>query len=66
MEACALSSRQRAASTASAVLALHGHRRVIADEVVGHAFSHGFHPQHVERLAAYWAFLINSSRHPAA
>jgi hemoglobin len=21
----------------------------------GHAFSHGFHPQHVERLAAYWA-----------
>jgi hemoglobin len=23
--------------------------------VVAHAFSHGFHPQHVERLAAYWA-----------
>ena len=31
------------------------HRRVMADDVVGHAFSHGFHPQHVERLAAYWA-----------
>lgn len=31
------------------------HRRVVADEVVSHAFSHGFHPQHVERLAAYWA-----------
>ena len=31
------------------------HRRVVADDVVGHAFSHGFHPQHVERLAAYWA-----------
>ena len=31
------------------------HRRVMADEVVAHAFSHGFHPQHVERLAAYWA-----------
>ena len=31
------------------------HRRVTADEVVAHAFSHGFHPQHVERLAAYWA-----------
>jgi hemoglobin len=31
------------------------HRRVMADEVVSHAFSHGFHPQHVERLAAYWA-----------
>ena len=31
------------------------HRRVMSDEVVGHAFSHGFHPQHTERLAAYWA-----------
>ncbi len=31
------------------------HRRVLQDEVVSHAFSHGFHPQHCERLAAYWA-----------
>jgi hemoglobin len=31
------------------------HARVMADEVVSHAFSHGFHPQHDERLAAYWA-----------
>lgn len=31
------------------------HRRVLADEVVAHAFSHGFHPRHTERLAAYWA-----------
>ena len=31
------------------------HRRVMADEVVSHAFSHGFHAEHVERLAAYWA-----------
>jgi hemoglobin len=31
------------------------HRRVLTDEVVSHAFSHGFHPQHTERLAAYWA-----------
>ena len=31
------------------------HRRVMADEVVAHAFSHGFHPEHVERLAAYFA-----------
>lgn len=31
------------------------HSRVMADEVVSHAFSHGFHPQHHERLAAYWA-----------
>jgi len=27
----------------------------MADEVVSHAFSHGFHPHHRERLAAYWA-----------
>ena len=26
----------------------------MADEVVSHAFSHGFHPEHVVRLAAYW------------
>jgi hemoglobin len=31
------------------------HARVMADEVVSHAFGHGFHPQHTERLAAYWA-----------
>jgi hemoglobin len=31
------------------------HARVTADEVVSHAFSHGFHPEHVTRLAAYWA-----------
>lgn len=30
------------------------HARVLADEVVRHAFSHGYHPQHTERLAAYW------------
>jgi hemoglobin len=31
------------------------HNRVLADEVVGHAFRHGFRPDHTERLAAYWA-----------
>lgn len=31
------------------------HERVLADEVVAHAFRHGYHPQHTERLAAYWA-----------
>ena len=36
-------------------LAAAWHRRVMADEIVSHAFSHGFHPQHTERLAAYWA-----------
>ncbi len=30
------------------------HARVLADEVVSHAFSHGFNPAHTERLAAYW------------
>lgn len=35
-------------------LAAAWHTRVLTDEVVGHAFSHGFHPQHTERLAAYW------------
>jgi hemoglobin len=36
-------------------LAAAWHARVMADEVVGHAFSHGFQPDHVERLAAYWS-----------
>ena len=31
------------------------HERVLADEVVEHAFSHGYRPDHTERLAAYWA-----------
>ena len=31
------------------------HARCLADPVVSHAFSHGFHPRHTERLAAYWA-----------
>jgi hemoglobin len=31
------------------------HARVMADEIVSHAFSHGFEPDHSERLAAYWA-----------
>ncbi len=31
------------------------HARCLADPVVSHAFSHGYHPDHSERLAAYWA-----------
>jgi hemoglobin len=31
------------------------HARVMADEIVSHAFSHGFRPDHDVRLAAYWA-----------
>jgi hemoglobin len=30
------------------------HRRVMADEIVSHAFSRGFRSDHSERLAAYW------------
>lgn len=30
------------------------HERVLADEIVSHAFSHGFHPDHTRRLATYW------------
>jgi hemoglobin len=36
-------------------LAAAWHSRVMADEVVSHAFSHGFHSEHTKRLAAYWA-----------
>ncbi len=31
------------------------HARVLADEVVAHAFRHGVHPEHTVRLAAYCA-----------
>lgn len=46
-----------AAGGADGLLCLAGawHARVMNDEVVSHAFSHGFHPKHTERLAAYWA-----------
>ena len=30
------------------------HERCLADPIVSHAFSHGFHPAHTQRLAAYW------------
>jgi len=37
-------------------LAAAHHRRCVADPELNHPFSHpGQHPQHVERLAAYWA-----------
>jgi hemoglobin len=45
---------------ADALLALASawHQRVLADPVVSHAFSHGFHPDHSARLAAYWAEML--------
>jgi hemoglobin len=36
-------------------LAAAWHVRVLADDVVSHAFSHGFRLDHTRRLAAYWA-----------
>ena len=30
------------------------HARVLADDEVSHPFRHGIHPEHTERLAAYW------------
>lgn len=38
------------------------HARVLDDEVVSHAFSHGFHPDHTRRLAAYWAEALGGPR----
>jgi hemoglobin len=35
-------------------LAAAWHSQVLADEVVSHAFSHGFREDHTARLAAYW------------
>src|SRR4051812_46321222 len=43
---------------AVAALALAWHERVLADEVVSHAFAHGYREDHTERLAAYWAEVL--------
>jgi hemoglobin len=43
------------------------HRRCLEDDVVSHAFSHpGQHPQHLERLAAYWAEALGGPAHYSA
>jgi hemoglobin len=36
-------------------LAVAWHARCLADPIVSHAFSYGYHPEHSERLAAYWS-----------
>jgi hemoglobin len=36
-------------------LAAAHHERCLQDPELNHPFSHGGHPQHLERLAAYWA-----------
>ena len=42
-------------------LAAAWHARVLADEVVSHAFSHGYHHEHTTRLAAYWAEALGAA-----
>lgn len=42
-------------SAAFVWLARAWHERCLADPLISHAFSRGYHPQHSERLAAYWA-----------
>jgi hemoglobin len=39
------------------------HARVLADEEVSHAFSHGYHPDHTARLAAYWSEALGGPAH---
>ena len=38
------------------------HERVLADEVVSHAFHGGAKPDHCERLAAYWGEALGGPR----
>ena len=39
-------------------LATAHHERCLADPVLNHPFSHPGHPQHIERLGAYWAEVL--------
>jgi hemoglobin len=43
-------------------LALAHHARCLADPLLNHPFSHPGHPQHVERLGAYWAEVFGGPR----
>jgi hemoglobin len=38
------------------------HERCLADPGMSHPFSHGGHPEHLERLAAYWAEALGGPR----
>ncbi|HEY0561606.1 MAG: oxygen-binding heme protein [Mycobacterium sp.] len=45
--------------TAMLALAMAHHVRCLADPELAHTFSHpGQHPQHIERLAAYWGEVL--------
>jgi hemoglobin len=49
--------------TAVLALAHAWHERCLADPIAEHPFSHpGLHPQHTERLAAYWAEALGGPR----
>jgi len=39
------------------------HARVMADEIVSHAFSHGFRLDHSIRLATYWTEALGGPHH---
>lgn len=39
-------------------LATAHHARCLADPILSHPFSHPGHPQHIERLASYWAEVL--------
>lgn len=44
-------------------LAAAHHERCLQDPELNHPFSHGVSPQHVERLAAYWAEVFGGPAH---
>jgi hemoglobin len=44
-------------------LAAAHHERCLQDPVLNHPFSHPGHPQHVERLASYWAEVFGGPPH---
>jgi hemoglobin len=48
-----------------AFLALAGahHDRCLQDPVLNHPFSHGTHPEHVQRLGQYWAEVFGGPPH---
>ena len=44
-------------------LAAAHHQRCLDDPVLNHPFSHPGHPQHVQRLASYWAEVFGGPPH---
>jgi hemoglobin len=63
MQTCSMRTVFDALGTAGVLrLAAAWHERVLADEIVSHAFSHGFRPDHTERLAAYWTEALGGPR----